>query len=272
MIRTWTPKHIRLLKKYYPVKSLPDVAKLLGKGESAVKSKATVLKIKKKKKFYRSTWTKKQDNFLKKNYLKYSAKEVASLMGKTGPAIKARLNVLGIKLPENIKEKRQEATFYKKGSVPFNKGLKQSDFMSKEAIKKSRKTTFKKGNLPYNTKHDMAISLRKDTKTGRMYYHIRESLGKWIPLHIHIYKLHHKKVPKNKIIVFKDNNTSNLNPENLMAITRQQHIDRLRNTDDFIASRLAVRNEELKKELLNHPEIIELARINNKLKKIIKNK
>jgi hypothetical protein len=40
------------------------------------------------------------------------------------------------------------ATEFKKGHVPFNKGLKQSEWMSPEAVAKTKATRFKKGQMP----------------------------------------------------------------------------------------------------------------------------
>lgn len=40
---------------------------------------------------------------------------------------------------------------FKKGDVPFTKGKKWDDYLSKESQEKSRATCFKKGNRPHNT-------------------------------------------------------------------------------------------------------------------------
>ena len=40
----------------------------------------------------------------------------------------------------------------KKGNVPANKGKKQTEYMTPEAIAKTAKTRFKKGNTPHNHK------------------------------------------------------------------------------------------------------------------------
>lgn len=44
------------------------------------------------------------------------------------------------------------ATEFKKGHVPFNKGMKQTEWLSDEGIKKSSITRFKKGQLPITAK------------------------------------------------------------------------------------------------------------------------
>lgn len=44
------------------------------------------------------------------------------------------------------------ATEFKKGDVPFNKGLKQEEWLTPEAIERTKATRFQKGQLPQTTK------------------------------------------------------------------------------------------------------------------------
>lgn len=44
------------------------------------------------------------------------------------------------------------ATEFKKGHVPFNKGMKQEEWLSSDAIKRTKATRFKKGQLPQTAK------------------------------------------------------------------------------------------------------------------------
>ena len=44
------------------------------------------------------------------------------------------------------------ATEFKKGHTPFNKGLRQSEWLSPEAIENSKATRFEKGQLPQTAK------------------------------------------------------------------------------------------------------------------------
>jgi hypothetical protein len=272
MKRTWTDIQIQQMHDYYPIRSLDDMALMIGKTAKSVKSKATVLKLIKKIRFYKKTWTEKQDNILREKYLKRTANEMAKILGVTKSAVKNRLNHLNIKLPEELRENRKLTTSYKKGSVPLNKGIPQKDWMSKESIKKCKETTFKKGNLPHNTKQDGFVSKRSFTKSGKNYSYIRLAKGKWIPLHVHIYKTHNGKVPKDKIIIFKDNNSDNFNLSNLIAITREEHIERMRDSDSYIVFQMEMKDKSLRQELLKHPELIDLKRTQLKLKKVINEK
>lgn len=166
---------------------------------------------------------------------------------------------------------------FPKGHVPANKGKRQSEYMSKEQIARTAKTRFKKGHLPHNTLYDGCISIRKTTeeKGGRPYAYLRTELGTWVMYHVWLYETFFGAVPKGKIIVFKDNDSLNLDPDNLMAITRQEHAARTRLGDGFIASRLAANGRgtydpELKKKILKNKDLIQVKRLqiilNHKIK------
>jgi hypothetical protein len=68
---------------------------------------------------------------------------------------------------------------FKKGQLPVNKGKKQIEFMSIEAIKKTVATRFKKGNKPHNTYEKDGIITSRIDNSGRPYLYIRTSVGKW---------------------------------------------------------------------------------------------
>jgi hypothetical protein len=57
-------------------------------------------------------------------------------------------------------------TAFKKGHVPVNKGKKQTEFMTREAIERTKNTRFKKGHLPHNSigVRDGDIRIRHDHK------------------------------------------------------------------------------------------------------------
>lgn len=50
------------------------------------------------------------------------------------------------------KHRSSPATEFKKGQTPFNKGLKQEEWLSPEAIERTKATRFKKGQLPQTAK------------------------------------------------------------------------------------------------------------------------
>lgn len=199
-----------------------------------------------------STWTNKDDDFLVKNYPLKTAKEIASKLGRTRSAIKNRVNVLGIKLPENIREERIKKGMYRKGQTPFNKGKKLTDFMSDEAISRVKESQFKKGQKPHNTKVDNDVSIIKD-KSGRSYKKIKTSDNCWELLHRKVWQEANGSIPKNGVIRFKNGDTMNCELDNLELITLADNM-KLNSIQRFPV------------------ELIELIKLNSKLNRKITSK
>lgn len=168
-----------------------------------------------------------EDAFLWNNYLTIPAKRMSKMMGRSESGARQRMKLIGIIVPPEVVEKFKQESYIKKGSTAYNKGKKQSEYMTAAAIKRTKKTRFKKGNLPHNTKpKDGIITIRKDARTKRPYKHIRLSLGKWVMLHVVKWENKHGKVPKGKIIAFKDGNSMNCTLKNLQLITREENMQR----------------------------------------------
>ena len=97
---------------------------------------------------------------------------------------------------------------FKKGHVPWNKGLK--------GCFGARKTSFKKGHLPPNTRKMYSERLSKEG-----YIEIKVGINKWISKHRYIWEQYHQKeVPKGKVVIFLDGNNRNFEIENLKLISR----------------------------------------------------
>lgn len=202
----------------------------------------------------KTTFTTAEDDKIRKEYLIKPVKTLAHEMNRSHTGIMGRLKALGLKIPKDVIDQRKKASQFKKGSTSFNKGLKQSTFMTKKGIKNSAKTRFKKGDLPHNTLPDgEQISVRHHKRTGVSYKFYRVKLSKWIPYHQHVWRKHNGPIPRGSIVVFKDGNTMNCELSNLELITRKENA--LRNRHKF--NQLP---EELKKTI----------RLTNKLNQKIK--
>jgi hypothetical protein len=197
-------------------------------------------------------WDEEEDEWLHRYYGEYTGPEIAKMLGRTVSSIKNRVNKLNIKLSPELKELRLKQGQFKKGSKPFNTGMKWDDFMPKESQKRSLATTFKKGQLPHNTKFDNAISVRKD-KRGVPYQYIRISQANWQMLHVYVYKQHHGQVPEGYNVFFKNGNTMDVSIENLGLETNAENMKR--------------------NSIHNYPEEIkQTIRLLTKIKKIINGK
>jgi hypothetical protein len=194
-----------------------------------------------------------QDIYIKKNYLKVPVKRMAKNLGRSGTLIRTRMRQLRLEVPKELAQKRKMTNQFPKGQVPYNKGKKQVDFMSKEAIAKTKKTRFKQGRSPHNELYNGAIRNRKDIKTGITYRYIRISKGEWQLLHRYVYEKKFGPIPEGCLIIFKDGDQNNCNLENLRCITFSENGER-------VASKIHARPPELKKAI----------RLKNKLIKTIK--
>jgi hypothetical protein len=161
-----------------------------------------------------------QIQFIKDNYLKIPVKTMARVIGRSGSFVQGRMKKMGLVVPAMIVAKRKTESRFKKGQESFNKGLKQQDFMTQDAIKKSSKTRFKKGQSPQNTKYNRHISVR--TSKGYDYKWIRVAKGNYELLHRHVWEAQHGPIHKNKNVQFRDGDTLNCDIANLYLIDRSE--------------------------------------------------
>ena len=171
-------------------------------------------------------FTKKQEEYIKREYLNKPVKRLADEVNCSFGRIMRFLKKHDLEIPRSVIEKRIQESRRQKGCVPFNKGKKQIEFMSKEAIEKTKATRFKKGNIPHNTKQvNGEISIRKDS-SGRFYKHIRVEKGIWELYHRVLWEKHNGSIPKDMIVAFKDKNSMNVIIENLEIISKEENMYR----------------------------------------------
>ncbi len=116
---------------------------------------------------------------------------------------------------------------FKKGQTPPNKGKKQTEYMSAEAIANSAKTRFKKGQTPHNTYvQESGIVIIRKNKKGIPYQFVKLARAKWLHLHIYVWQQAYGIVPKGLLVTFKDGNTMNCVLENLELIDRAENMRR----------------------------------------------
>lgn len=99
---------------------------------------------------------------------------------------------------------------FKKGDIPFNKGLK--GFGGWEP------TQFKKGNRPHNYR-----PVGTERVNGEDYVDIKiADPNKWRSKHLVIWEKENGSVPKGHVVIFGDGNRRNFELDNLILISRKQ--------------------------------------------------
>lgn len=104
---------------------------------------------------------------------------------------------------------------FEKGHVPKNKGKK----MSPEIYEKCKGTMFKKGNIPPNHR---PVGSERTTKDGYIEIKIREP-NKWMLKHRYLWEQVHGKIPDKHILIFRDNDKTNIALDNLLLISQSQN-------------------------------------------------
>lgn len=114
---------------------------------------------------------------------------------------------------------------FKKGNISHNKGKKQAEYMSKEAIERTKATRFKKGNRPQNYR---SVGSERINKDGYIEIKVEEP-NKWQLKHRYIYEQHYGTIPDGYNIMFADKNKLNLDINNLMLISKSEDLIMNRN-------------------------------------------
>jgi hypothetical protein len=222
--------------------------------------------------------TPKIDRYLKRSYLKVPLKRMATIIGRNDTFVATRMRQLGLKTPRHIIKKFIAEARIKKGHVPLNKGKKQTEYMSAEAIAKTADTRFKKGNINHNSLHDGAITIRqRKDRNEQPHKYIRISKGIWKELQIYNWEKKNGPVPKGHVLACKDGNTLNCKPSNWYLMTKVDNMKRnsssLRLTDGYVAFTIVGRTGmDVYEDVLKNKDLIELKRAQLKLNRTIKSK
>jgi len=160
--------------------------------------------------------------YIIENYLKMPIREMARNTGLSRTLIKSRMKEMNLVLSEKILEKRANSTRFQKGQVPYNKGLKQSQYMSSESIERTKATRFQLHSKPHNTKE-----MGHESFIGG-YWWVKLSDGVKAQKHKLIWEKANGEVPIGWCLRFKDGDPNNCALENLELISREENM--LRNS------------------------------------------
>jgi hypothetical protein len=229
-------------------------------------------------------WTEEKIKFIKEN-LTCRNKEIAEMLGTTESAINAKLFKLKIKrTPEQLSimaKKYPNNGIFKKGIEVWNKGIK--------GLQLSPETQFKKNSIPHNALPEGTIVTRFHKKYNEYYKMIKPAGSrKLVFFSRYVWEQAYGEIPKGYIIRFKDKNSLNCELENLEMVSRKQNAQNNRNSqkagqtakrkyaentdlsDKKIASLITLKTPNIRAEIMNMPEILELKRTQIILKRTIK--
>jgi len=156
-------------------------------------------------------WTEDKKKYLTENYSRKGNVELAEYFKVSRKSVQLMAFKLGLKKDPDVYLKLRTQSQFTKGNVPFNKGLKQNSYMSKENIEKTKATRFKKGYKPHNHK---PIGSERITKDGYTEIKTREP-NKWELKHRMIWSKNNDLPSEGETIYFLDGNPQNIVIDNL---------------------------------------------------------
>lgn len=212
--------------------------------------------------------------FVAAHYLTLTKAEMARKLGCSTTGVQAILNRLNLTVPLNIIAQRRLIGQFTKGQTPINKGKKQTDYMTADAISRTAKTRFKKGQTPHNCYNEVGkVTVRKDSGIAAGYKYICILPGKWELYHRYLWQQTNGAIPQGYCLWFIDGNTMNCDINNLECISRKEN--RYRNaahqklTPKFLA-RCIVGKTGTTEGLLTETQLLETKKthilINRKIK------
>lgn len=107
---------------------------------------------------------------------------------------------------------------FEKGNISHNKGKKQSEYMTKEALERTKATRFKKGNRPSNYR---PVGSERITKDGYIEVKVADP-NKWETKNKIVYKQHFGDIPKGYKVIYADGNKLNNDINNLILVSNSE--------------------------------------------------
>lgn len=171
-------------------------------------------------------YTEEELEFLKVNYVTYSAKELTILFNE-----KFNLNLTPTRIKAVMtrhKFKSGRTGCFEKGNPAFNKGLKWNDYMSSESQAKSRKTCFNSDRSINNANHnEVPVGTERLDKDGyvlvKQPYRTGLASAKfWKYKHHIVWEEVNGTIPKGMNVIFADGNKLNCDIENLILVSNAE--------------------------------------------------
>ena len=219
----WTKTKIKLLKADYPTANLGELAMKLRTTIPAIKSKAGSLGLHRSKGHH--YWTEEDITLMREIYADTPNSKLAEIFHVSINCVENKAHFLGLKKSrqyltdlgiKNSLNPNTMASRFKKGSVPKNKGMRQTEYMSQKSIDKTKGTRFQIGNKPHNT-----IPVGTEVVRADGYTYVKTENG-IVPKHRLVWMKYNGEIPKGMRVAFIDGDKSNCSPENLHLLSPAQ--------------------------------------------------
>ena len=120
---------------------------------------------------------------------------------------------------------------FEPGHVPANKGRPQAEWMSPESVERTRATRFRPGQLPHNAR-DLPIGSERVTRDGYVEVKVSDrpsgrgpTHDNWRPKARLVWEeANGRRLKPGEVVLFCDGDRTNLDPENLVAVTQAENI------------------------------------------------
>ncbi|MBX4266578.1 HNH endonuclease [Clostridium estertheticum] len=177
---------------------------------SCIKNRKITSNIEKKNlsKFLIKIYTQEQELFIRENVEDKSVRELTTIFNEH---FGLEFDVSQLRsYKKNHALKSNLDLRFKKGNIPYSKG--------KKGTKGWVSTQFKKGNIPYNHLPVGSERINSDD------YHVIKIAepNKWKFKHILVWEKYNGTIPKGYCVIFGDRDRHNLDPNNLIIVSRQQ--------------------------------------------------
>jgi hypothetical protein len=224
---------------------------------------------------------------LKRLYPDCKTETLALLFRRKASIVSQKAAVLGIKKSEGFKcsplsgrmlkgSTIGEATRFTNQTPGWNKGLKQSDYMSPEMIEKTKATRFVKGQDPHNSVEIGSERITIDGYIEVKTNHFKDGNAKnknFVLKHRLLWESHHGPIPEGMVIRI-NGDKLNFTINELEMISQRENAIRNNQCDTAIVKKyFGVKELEAVKKIIDEvPDLIELKRTNLILNSKINNR
>ncbi len=242
----WTDTDKAIIQAEFAMTPNAEIAQRFGCSVGAIKNLAMQLGLRKSEAYLfrdkiqangktRRNWTEAEREIIRTEFSDMTSDTLAAKLNRTVASVNQQAALMGVKksaahLSSDLGGRFSKCQVlgyehrFKKGQPAINKGKKQPDYMTPEAIERTKKTRFQKGSdngkqLPIGT-----ITILNG-KNGKVKVIILGN-GKRAYLNRHTWAQANGEIPKGMIIVHKDKDPMNCDLENLEMISKAENMRR----------------------------------------------